>query len=247
MEQSKNTGNASQAQANELDFLNLQLQDWFNDQMDRTSGWYKTYMRTRLFWISLVVALLLNVDSINLFQTLYRTPALQAQLLPVAENLADNYAAQKNDTGLTDLQRAYNAAATLKINKDSVKIDTQLVNNTTKLIAQLKILDSLTKNFDSSRNDAFNKAASQIDQIAALGIPIGWKSNQAPGTWFKNYKPVNGTYFEMHKQLTFWNCIAYCLGIFITAVSLSFGAPFWFDLLMKAVNLRRAGTKPPAA
>lgn len=244
IDQSKSSGTNPDSSHNELEALNKQIQDWFNDQMDRTSGWYKTFMRTRLFWISLVVALILNVDSINLFQTIYRTPGLRAQLLPVAENLADNYAAQKADTGLTDLQRAYNAAANLKINTDSVKVDTTLINNTAKFISQLKLLDSLTRRYDSTRQKAFDKATSQIDQIAALGIPIGWKANQAPITWFKKYKPVNGTYFEMHKHLTFWNFIAYILGIIITAVSLSFGAPFWFDLLMKAVNLRRAGTKP---
>lgn len=33
-------------------------------------------------------------------------------------------------------------------------------------------------------------------------------------------------------------------GLFITAVALSFGAPFWFDILSKVVSLRHAGVKP---
>jgi hypothetical protein len=48
----------------------------------------------------------------------------------------------------------------------------------------------------------------------------------------------------MHKKATFANVVIYLLGIAITAGSLSFGAPFWFDLLVKFVNIRRAGSKP---
>jgi hypothetical protein len=36
------------------------------------------------------------------------------------------------------------------------------------------------------------------------------------------------------------------LGILITSFMLSFGATFWFDLLLKLVNIRRAGIKPSA-
>ena len=34
------------------------------------------------------------------------------------------------------------------------------------------------------------------------------------------------------------------LGWIVTAIALSLGAPFWFDLLQKFVNLRGAGVKP---
>jgi hypothetical protein len=35
------------------------------------------------------------------------------------------------------------------------------------------------------------------------------------------------------------------LGLLATALAISQGAPFWFDLLQKAVNLRLAGSPPP--
>lgn len=244
LDQTKNIEKDTRPPNNELDLLNQQLQQWFNDQMERTSGWYKTYMRTRLFWISLVVALLLNVDTINLFQTIYRSPNLRAQLEPIAENLADNYAKVGSDTTLTSLQKAYKAAAITQIVNDSAKIDSSLINNTAKIIGQLKQLDSITKNYDSSRVEALQKASGQIDQLASLGLPLGWKTNQAPLTYFKKYKPRVSNYFEFHKQGTFANIILYILGVLLTATALSFGAPFWFDLLLKAVNIRRAGLKP---
>jgi len=36
----------------------------------------------------------------------------------------------------------------------------------------------------------------------------------------------------------------YILGIFITVYAICAGAPFWFDLLAKFVNMRKAGVKP---
>jgi hypothetical protein len=37
------------------------------------------------------------------------------------------------------------------------------------------------------------------------------------------------------------------LGIIVTALAVSQGAPFWFDILQKAVNLRLAGNPPSQA
>jgi hypothetical protein len=41
--------------------------------------------------------------------------------------------------------------------------------------------------------------------------------------------------------------IWYFVGIAITGIALSTGAPFWFDILLKLVNIRRAGGKPAAS
>jgi hypothetical protein len=35
------------------------------------------------------------------------------------------------------------------------------------------------------------------------------------------------------------------IGLAMTAFAVSFGAPFWFDLLGRIVNLRATGPKPP--
>jgi len=35
------------------------------------------------------------------------------------------------------------------------------------------------------------------------------------------------------------------MGILISSVAVAMGAPFWFDLLNKVVNLRLTGSPPP--
>lgn len=70
------------------------------------------------------------------------------------------------------------------------------------------------------------RAQSDYQSIHELGFPAGWgRANQPRG----------------------WGWLASIMGWIITAVAVSLGAPFWFDLLSKVVNLRASGAKPPPA
>jgi len=53
---------------------------WFNSAMERLSGVYKRRQLLISFLLALLLAILLNVDSIHLFQTLWQNPALAAQI-----------------------------------------------------------------------------------------------------------------------------------------------------------------------
>lgn len=235
----------SELSNNKLESLRKELEKWFNDQMERTSGWYKTKTTKTLRWVALFVAIGLNIDSVNLFQTLMRSPQLRANLNTVATNVAANYESLKNDSTITDLKRAYKAVELSKI-----KIDTTINDSvyTTKVKQALIKIDSVNRIIDSQQQKIIVQAAKQIDQINTLGIPIGWKQEMPPLSWFKKDTtviaiPLN-TYFTEHKQATFTNVIVYLAGILITMFSLTAGAPFWFELLVKFVNLRKAGIKP---
>jgi hypothetical protein len=47
------------------------LENWFNDSMDRVSGWYKKRTQKLLFVISLLIAIVFNVDSVRVAETLW--------------------------------------------------------------------------------------------------------------------------------------------------------------------------------
>ena len=70
------------------DFLTAQknIETWFDDTMDRVSGWYKR--RTQL-WTALVALLLTvgtNADTVKIAGTLWRTPTRREQFLESARN-----------------------------------------------------------------------------------------------------------------------------------------------------------------
>ena len=76
-----------------------------------------------------------------------------------------------------------------------------------------------------------NKAAKNIEDAAALGVPIGWDKKAGDPAFVGNWK---------HIRWQTWG------GWLLTFIALSLGAPFWFDTLSKLANLRATG-KPESA
>jgi len=52
---------------------------------------------------------------------------------------------------------------------------------------------------------------------------------------------------DQHRQSSVKGIFAKILGLLFTSLALSLGAPFWFDLLSKFMNVRSAGAKPDEA
>jgi hypothetical protein len=64
----------------------VNLESWFNDAMDRLSGAYKRRAQYVAFIIGYGLALILNVDSINVAATLWREPILRQAILVQAQH-----------------------------------------------------------------------------------------------------------------------------------------------------------------
>ena len=127
------------------------IASWFDSAMARVSGRYKRHAWTISVLLSLLLAILLNIDSIHLFQSLWREPALTAQLgaLPA-------------------------------------KLDLATIN-------------------------------------ALWALPIGWT----------DFPPQPDRHLALQGA-----------GWLITAATAMFGAPFWFDLLQRTVQMRGTGATP---
>ncbi len=69
----------------DLDKARSFLESWFNATMDRVSGWYRRETQTILFWISLVACVVLNVNTVVIADSLYRSPSLRKTLEAQAE------------------------------------------------------------------------------------------------------------------------------------------------------------------
>jgi hypothetical protein len=81
-------------------------EQWFDDSMERVSGWYKRHAQ-RVLWITaLVVVLLLNIDTLQIAQTLWRDDAARTVLVSQAES-----ATQQGEQGTN----AANAAKALPV------------------------------------------------------------------------------------------------------------------------------------
>lgn len=163
------------------------LQKWFEDTMDRTTGWYKRKLRLILFIMGFIIAVSFNVDSISVASKLTKDKVAREQLVQLS--------VAASDTGSS----IYHA---LKQTQDTT------------------ITDSL------ARTGFRNVMQSVNDANQILGT--GWERKRLGEI--------------LRVALSFWKLPFW--GFILTALALSLGAPFWFDLLQKLVALRSAGIKP---
>ena len=80
-----------------------------------------------------------------------------------------------------------------------------------------------------------------LARISTAGLPIGWKDGR-PVSW---HHPEPSPPLKWPRRL--WLSLSTVLGWTMTAFAAQLGAPFWFDLLQKFVQLRGTGAKPTAA
>ena len=63
-----------------LDVARRNVAAWYEAAMDRVSGWYKRRTRWWLFWVGAAVAVVFNVDTIEITRTLVHNPTLRTSL-----------------------------------------------------------------------------------------------------------------------------------------------------------------------
>lgn len=195
-------GEPTQTDEDFLQASQTRIETWFNESMDRLSGWYKRKTQFTTFAIGLVIALLLNIDSVQVSTYLWREPILRQAIV-----------AQINDQAAS-----------------AMETDTASLNGTIEFLQQ---------------------------ELMSLNLPVGWSFIESPPAENCRFVPQTNDTFGLRwqgkcirpantKATTngwFWAIIKLS-GIFISGFAASHGSAFWFDILIKVVNVRTAGAKP---
>ena len=63
-------------------------EQWFDDSMQRVSGWYRRHVQLALWVIGIVVVILLNVDTLQVADTLWKDPAARSAVVAQADAAA---------------------------------------------------------------------------------------------------------------------------------------------------------------
>jgi hypothetical protein len=158
------------------------IEKWYDDAMDRVSGKFKRHTHWLLLGIGLAAAVGMNIDSINIVQTLSHNNDLRNTVVAAAENYAK--------TPLPTPDPAAPAQSADEQYQESVK--------------------------------RINKISGEIKE---LGLPIGWSS-----------KSINEDPRGVPASGGGW--LLKIIGFMLTAMAVSQGAPFWFDLLNKIIVVR---------
>ena len=216
-------GDAEQARKN--------IEDWYNAGMDRVSGWYKRRTQWFLFGIGLVVAVVMNVDSIRVVTALSTDKPKRDAIVGIAT------AYQKANTG---------SPATATDTAGAAK---------------------------SPVADAEKQTSAALGELNNLGLPIGWKNygcslcentsetvttkDSSKSIWWKSCpSPTRLSFSQIGEKIHYSHWLRCWLLVFvgwlITALAVSLGAPFWFDMLNKIIVVRstvkpqeKSGTEAP--
>jgi len=195
------------------------LEGWYDSAMDRLVGWYKRKAQLVAFLIGLTLALILNVDSLTIAQAMWREPTLREAIVANAES----YVAENPDGAQTG--------------EDGEVAPAHLV-----------IQDLQTS-------------------LSGLNLPIGWTGTPTPMDQVADCRPgdvtregenglqelfgvrINDTCYPLVNTPPFkgeyiYSWLSKLLGLLITGAAAAQGAPFWFDILKKIVNVRSAGVNP---
>ena len=91
------------AGARDVDDFETNVARWYNDHMDRVSGWYKRHVRWFSLAIGLILVLLFNVNTIRIGESLYSNQAVQGSVVTEAAQ-ASSCKGEQPAACLTDLQ-----------------------------------------------------------------------------------------------------------------------------------------------
>ncbi len=81
----------------DVDRFRENIETWFNDGMQRVSGWYKRHVAVRQAIIAFLLAAAMNIDALQITQTLWREPTLRQSLAASADAVARREHAAANE------------------------------------------------------------------------------------------------------------------------------------------------------
>jgi hypothetical protein len=214
------------------------IEEWYDSSMDRVSGWYKRRVQYILLAIGLVTAALVNADTINIARSLATNDALRKGVVAVAEQTAEDQslagiplAATPSPTPTPPPAANANSAAGAAATPNGARTPAPANANQPPAAKA-----SPTPNAAERADAAAQRITALRSQLDQLGLPVGWVRD-AYETKDGQTVLTNAADPRRYPDDP-WGWVLKAIGIAITALAVSQGAPFWFDLLNKIIVIR---------
>jgi hypothetical protein len=278
----------------DINAFRSKLEEWFNDTMDRATGWYKRYTRIILFILGLIIAVAFNVDTIAIHRILSTNKPARDQMVQMAISNKDNLnpnkisGNQQSDSLLiatyqmvaNDAKSANDILGLGRPWKDSCDICKKVFDDKKRSCVFESNIDSLQNKIRMIESslitiDSCDKTQKIRDSLLLANITAEYKVKLEKDTSLgsaralakSNLKTLHGDSLAIFKDsIKKMNTLCdrcpvirqsrsfqyspnqrggveTILGWLITALALTLGAPFWFDLLSKLVSIRGANNK----
>jgi hypothetical protein len=234
---------------NNMDEFSKHLENWFDDSMNRVTGWYKRQTQFILIILGLLAAVIFNVDTIEIAKRLSKDKDLREQLIQSATAYSQSHpqgVAGSSGTNTTTVEWKH-------VHDKWRKVDS-LINNDIKDVNSLLAIGwgdfGALQNANLIIHEYPYEYKHNFDSISKNNITA--KKN--PAHSYKNIIRLHGWVLQsIYNEHWIKLKVGYVLrestrakkflGFLLTAMAISLGSPFWFDLLNKLINLRGAGKK----
>jgi hypothetical protein len=214
------------------------IEKWFDSSMDRVSGWYKRRTQVIVFIIGLFVTMGVNADSVLVAKRLSADKSLRESLVSAAQDYAKVNAAQSASPSSSPTEET----AKPKPSPTPATAATPSPNPSPSATASPAPIASPSpspKTQATAENENDDCATPQcrfrdsLDEIKSMSLPIGWDSSIEGQQWPGLHFWERSFYANWLAQLR-----VHALGWLLTALAISLGAPFWFDMLNKFIVIR---------
>ena len=201
--------------------IEAKLEGWFNDSMDRVSGWYKNKVQIWTIVVASLITIFANADTIQIAQKLMINPALRAKIAQEAKTVSASV--DQTAPALTEREKA----------------DLGSFTGWTDDFRVFHRLDACANQALRGHGLSEEQCRAQSDEKAKANpnpsFAAEWFNDAFPGT-----RLVSAVAFPW-----LWAVVpSHLVGWIMTAIAASLGAPFWFDTLNRFMNVRAAGTSP---
>lgn len=283
---------------NAMSKLKEVITKWYDDYMDRVTGWYKRYSQKCILYMAMVITMAFNIDTIAIFKEVKSNDDLRDKLALSALQWTLKSDSLKAVTSNNDFSRNdssnYNYYKALGIYIDSVSsysfpIGWKSLDEINKERTQKAVVSCNSSSPSVSEKSKKFEEESKSIELALLeclelgGCEIKIEKDTKTITYQKdtcnclteNRRALydlkeRKTAFEKKKRetvqkckrekkyetasiwdaiginlgmLNFWTLIGWAISVF----AISRGGAFWFDNMVKLVNIRGAGIKPNKA
>lgn len=190
--------------AKTIEEAQLKIQNWFDDSMSRVSQKFATRLQRYSFIVALTLTVFLNIDALFIGRTLWEDPELRQSVAATASTFDQ---ARATPPKLTDGTAAAEMAPE-ELQQQVVEAQ-QTVQNLLDLQVPLGW-----------------QYTSVSDKLVADSLAVGFPDPRSNPRNLWSFIPGNSD-----EWLLLW--IQKLIGLAITTIAASQGAPFWFDLLNK--------------
>jgi len=201
---------ASELERNLEDVLQ-EIEEVYTIYMERVSQWYKNHLKWILFFMGFIIASSSNLDTINLFNIIKKDPQIRSDFFIAAKELDELESVE-----LDDMQKEI-------------------------------LIDTLIKKFVVKKDSALliyppQVSGETIGQVYKIlvdteeEVPSSFSNLELGPKYLKKFFINKVPFYDEVNNNPIIQFLLKFLGLFITAVALSYGATFWFDLLKKLIR-----------